>query len=164
MECRLCERRLETTARVRDWRRSRHSALYSLRPGRPLELLITGRTLVPRDAQLLSYTFLPEGEPTKVESPIYGTGADGSATWQFRVGLLGGSDVDWGKLDPSEVDRAVQARHAQIRTFAITRGFKEPVTSAVGSVVQPMKALDTCVDHLVTSWGLDPAKQKSLKS
>ena len=54
------------------------------------------------------------------------------------------------------------AREAAITAVSIGGNLRKPVLLQTGPMDKPMAAFSTCTDNLVTSWGLDPEKQKKL--
>lgn len=53
-------------------------------------------------------------------------------------------------------------QEAAIEWLQISRGSKQPVRLALGSMGQPMSAMRACTDELLTSWGVDIAAHGSL--
>jgi Gram-negative bacterial TonB protein C-terminal len=64
---------------------------------------------------------------------------------------------EWIELTP-----ITPAREAAVRYIEIGKPLRRAVILETGSLKQPMAALDKCVDELVSHWGVDVEKHKSL--
>ena len=51
-------------------------------------------------------------------------------------------------------------RLAAIKTLTLQRAGRSPIQLEIGSMDKPFAALSTCIDDLLTGWGIDPAKDK----
>jgi len=68
------------------------------------------------------------------------------------------SDKDeW--IDYAPVD---EARQKAIKYLAVGKPLRRPVTLETGSMRAPFVALDKCIDNLMTTWGIDTEKHKTL--
>lgn len=67
------------------------------------------------------------------------------------------SDDEWINLQPIS-----EERKKAVRYLRIGKPLRKPVTLETGSLRGPLAALDTCVENLVTSWGVDVQKHKTL--
>lgn len=67
------------------------------------------------------------------------------------------SDDEWINLQPISEDRKKAVRYLRIG-----KPLRKPVTLETGSMRSPLAALDTCVETLIASWGVDVEKHKSL--
>ena len=67
------------------------------------------------------------------------------------------SDDEWINLQPISEDRKKAVKYLRIG-----KPLRTPVTLETGSLRGPIAALDTCVENLVASWGVDVQKHKNL--
>lgn len=78
---------------------------------------------------------------------------------------------DFTKMKPEEAMKAMGtpptverelAAAANVNAIALTKGFTDEVELEVGPMAAPMKAMQSCMDDLVTQWGLDAAAHHKL--
>lgn len=55
-----------------------------------------------------------------------------------------------------------EVRHKAIKYLKVGKPLKRPVTLETGSMRGPLVALDKCIDNLMTTWGIDTEKHKTL--
>lgn len=66
--------------------------------------------------------------------------------------------TEWIVLQPISEDRQKAVRHLRIG-----KPLRKPVMLETGSMRGPLAALDTCIDNLLTTWGVDVEKHKNLR-
>lgn len=67
-----------------------------------------------------------------------------------------------GKDEWIEVAPVSDARQKAIKYLTIGKPLRRPVTLETGPMRAPFVALDKCIDNLMTTWGIDVEKHKSL--
>lgn len=65
--------------------------------------------------------------------------------------------TEWVVIKPVSEDR-----QKAVRYLRVGKPLRKPVTLETGSMRAPLAALDTCIDNLLTSWGVDVEKHKTL--
>lgn len=65
--------------------------------------------------------------------------------------------TEWVVVQPISEDRQKAVRHLRVG-----KPLRKPVMLETGSMRGPLSALDTCIDNLLTSWGVDIEKHKTL--
>lgn len=66
-------------------------------------------------------------------------------------------DQAWGTIRPIDEDRK-----KAIKFFRVGKPLRTDVILETGSMRAPLAALDSCIDNLMTTWGIDVARHKSL--
>lgn len=64
--------------------------------------------------------------------------------------------------EPVDFAPISEARQKAIRYLTIGKPLRRSVTLETGSMRGPFVALDKCIDNLMTTWGIDTAKHKTL--
>jgi hypothetical protein len=64
---------------------------------------------------------------------------------------------EWINLEP-----VGGAREGAIRTLVISKAVRRNIILETGSMRKPLEALGTCMDNLMTTWGIDVERHKSL--
>lgn len=64
---------------------------------------------------------------------------------------------EWINLEP-----VGSAREGAIRTLVISKAVRRNIILETGSMRKPLEALGTCMDNLMTKWGIDVERHKSL--
>jgi hypothetical protein len=65
--------------------------------------------------------------------------------------------TEWVVIQPISEDRQKAVRHLRVG-----KPLRKPVMLETGSMRAPLAALDTCIDDLLTSWGVDVERHKKL--
>jgi hypothetical protein len=65
--------------------------------------------------------------------------------------------TEWVVIQPISEDRQKAVRHLRVG-----KPLRKPVMLETGSMRAPFAALDTCIDNLLTSWGVDVERHKTL--
>ena len=65
--------------------------------------------------------------------------------------------TEGGVVEPISDDRQKAVRHLRV-----SKPLRKPVMLETGSMRAPLAALDTCIENLLTSWGLDVERHKTL--
>ena len=65
--------------------------------------------------------------------------------------------TEWVVVEPISEDRQKAVRHLRVG-----KPLRKPVMLETGSMRAPLAALDTCIDNLLISWGVDVEKHKTL--
>jgi hypothetical protein len=66
--------------------------------------------------------------------------------------------TEWVVVEPISEDR-----QKAVRYLRVGKPLRKPVTLETGSMRAPLAALDTCIDNLLISWGVDVEKHKTLR-
>lgn len=66
-------------------------------------------------------------------------------------------NTEWVVNQPISEDRQKAVRHLRVGT-----PLRKPVILETGSMRAPLAALDTCIENLLTSWGVDVERHKTL--
>jgi hypothetical protein len=95
------------------------------------------------------------GEPSELPAPTFLAGENNMRGFYGRVSPLsrGVEGEAIYRLD----DASRNARENEVRGFQINNAFAQPVFLRTGSLHAAMEALRTCMDELVTGWGVDLA-------
>ena len=82
----------------------------------------------------------------------------GDADIQFGLlAIKNRAKTEWVVVQPISEDRQKAVRHLRVG-----KPLRKPVMLETGSMRGPLSALDTCIDNLLTSWGVDIEKHKTL--
>ncbi|WP_164549708.1 energy transducer TonB [Altericroceibacterium xinjiangense] len=155
-----------------DGRNSITAAFERASPGPHMTLGLAGSALdVWKSAANASFFFGPGGK--KRESGFYKMElADGRTSWLLsEASLLSHEEVTAINSSPS--DMPLPAPFARVReaeidagkavsSVVITEGFKQEIELQLGSMADPVGAMEACVADLVRSWGLDPQRLETL--
>jgi hypothetical protein len=82
--------------------------------------------------------------------------------------VAGPSEAEWSAIKAEdrsewiELAPVSEERQKAIRYLAVGKPLRQPVRLETGSMRAPFKALDTCIDNLMTTWGIDVEKHKAL--
>jgi Gram-negative bacterial TonB protein C-terminal len=138
-------------------------------PTEYFRLMIAGKPVKPMDAK--ADTILQFG-PSEAEQKIM--------AWQGSLGklpaLIFASNVRVAPPTPAEDAAATnsdqddssdyapidEARQKAIRYLTVGKPLRRAVTLETGSMRAPFVALDKCIDNLMTTWGIDAEKHKTL--
>jgi len=139
-----------------------------IQPGNAMRVLVVGDSLkMFRGANQLGYQYLPAGDE-RLSTPVKGGGANNSPSY-FNLG-----DILIGPMPkmpapgsppapPAPYTAAAELEFAAtIKGLALTKGMVNPVNIETGSLKEPIKVEQKCMDDLLTHWGLDAEKHKSL--
>lgn len=142
--------------------------LERFQPGEFLRVVLIGNAIKPyRSAEQLGYSWGPDGSERSGMLMRSQTG-DGQGYFDLGLGSLTpepdfsagpppppppGAAPAFPKYDPARENAVAET----VREFALTKGVSSPLVLATGKMASPLKALQTCTDELVASWGLDAA-------
>ncbi len=132
-------------------------------PGTQMQGLLVGEGLRIKSRSDFDVSWWPQLTDKSISRVLFGrTGKSWSTLFDF-----GFVDVKPDEDGPFQVDRAALRREelaaiAKVRELHITDGVPQPIFLRTGNMEAPMKAMETCLDALVESWGLDPEVQRSL--
>ncbi|GAA4642075.1 hypothetical protein GCM10023115_03610 [Pontixanthobacter gangjinensis] len=133
-------------------------------PGPGFEMLVSGKSIAPK-GRGFDYRFAPGDEPGEAPNILYGKSDNGATTWQFSTGLVPHAEYkDMDMASPEERKAAIDReseRAAEIRSFDIVKGVEQPVSLQLGTLEGAMRAINTCMDDLVRTWGYDPEVQRT---
>jgi hypothetical protein len=144
-------------------------ALERLQPGADVRLIVVGEGMRPfRGADQIAYQFLPSGTSGKARYVRSDT-ADGKQFVSFDPVTLAPRppltppQPGTPPAPPPVYSRAdEQATARAITGFLLTEGLLAPVRVETGSLGAAIGALQTCADDLLTVWGLDAEKHKTM--
>jgi hypothetical protein len=111
--------------------------------------------------------FTPDAEARELSS-LHGTsGSEPSASFgaAFIPVRAEGEDAQDSDAEASGFDDwlvMAEEFERQVSDFELEFDNKQRIRIKLGTMDKPLAAMRTCVDDLLTSWGLDPARQKQL--
>ncbi len=145
-----------------DGQREMSLALERLQPGAFVRLIIVGEGLRPfRSADQIAYAFQPSGASGKARY-VRSETPDRQPFVSFDPVTLAPLEFTPG-TPPPMYDRAKELETARgITGFLLTEGLTSPVKVETGSLRAPVEALQACADDLLTVWGLDAEKHKTM--
>jgi len=152
-----------------DGRREMSLALERLEPGAFVRLIVVGEGMRPfRGADQIAYQFLPSGASGKARY-VRSETTDGKSFVSFDPVTLAPPPAftppapGTPPAPPPMYDRASERETARgITGFLLTEGLTSPVRAETGSLAAPIEALQACADDLLTVWGLDAEKHKTM--
>jgi len=144
-------------------------ALERLQPGSFVRLIVVGEGMRPfRNAEQIAYAFQPAGASGKARY-VRSETADGQQFVSFDPVTLAQPPAftppapGTPPAPPPIYDRAQEQEAARgITGFMLTEGLISPVKVETGSLRAPIEALQVCADDLLTVWGLDAGKHKTM--
>ena len=145
-----------------DGQREFSLALERLQPGAQVRLIVVGEGMRPfRGAEQIAYQFQPTGASGKARYVRSDT-PDGKQFVSFDPVTLAQFTFTPG-APPPMYDRTQELETARgITGFLLTEGLISPVRVETGSLRAPVAALQACADDLLTVWGLDAEKHKTM--
>ena len=146
---------------------------HQFAPGKTFTLLAAGRSLKHARQAPIVTQFEPDGDRHEDESGMSGTLADGRSVLETSAKLLPAPDNAVAGGQPKKSGWTGNEEDAKPLTFdpqseaKITRlrlsgPIAHDIVLAIGPMNKPMAALRTCLEELVTHWGIDPAVDKTL--
>jgi hypothetical protein len=175
-----------------DGERTFSLALERLQPGAFVRLIVVGEGMRPfRGAEQIAYAFQPTGASGKTRY-VRSQTADGKQLVSFEpvtlapfagfgpTSVVARQDSSPNIRPPAPADRGPAAAAAPpgpppmydrareqetargITGFLLTEGLISPVRVETGSLRAPIEALQVCADDLLTVWGLDAEKHKTM--
>lgn len=97
----------------------------------------------------------PNAEQRTYDNPQRGQEGSTNAV-RFGDTLLPVDAPNAALSDAASIEGYIRAE-ANITNVVFTNAFERPVSLRLGSMVNPMTAMRSCVDDLLISWGMDPA-------
>jgi hypothetical protein len=145
-----------------DGQREMSLAFERLQPGAFVRLIVVGEGMRPfRNADQIGYAFQPSGSSGKARY-VRSETPDGKPFVSFDPVTLAPLAFTPG-VPPPLYDRAKELDAARgITGFLLTEGLISPVRVETGSLRAPVEALQACADDLLTVWGLDADKHKTM--
>ncbi|KLE35295.1 energy transducer TonB [Aurantiacibacter luteus] len=147
-----------------------HEAFLELRqfsPGNSYQMLVSSGD-VPRRSDP-RFAWLPDtsiGDPpgTIMGSTSEGFGegyvvTTGLLTFDQQAAVTAAAEAEAPYPIAEEV---VDNRHAEIQGLLVERGFRNPMYLETGSLGRVMQAMETCMNSLLESWGIDPAVNRTI--
>ena len=133
-------------------------------PGPSMQVLAVGKSLKIRWREKIKYTWWPTGgDESERAGALFGESDEvTSILVTTSLVVFPTHSEEPFLLDIGDLERLERERAAQVTQFRFVKGLKSPVTLELGDMSAPMAALETCVDALVESWGLDPSEQRAL--
>ncbi|HWK41942.1 MAG TPA: hypothetical protein VNR60_08420 [Croceibacterium sp.] len=139
--------------------------LQRVQPGADTQVIVIGDSLRTfRGSTELGWQFLPNQSERK--SRYSRSQIDGGQQYLRLDNVMLSPPAGGGGFGPPPpYDRTGEKNLAKGLTgFAVTSGLTKPVRVSTGALDAPVGALQTCTDDLLTSWGLDAEKHKTLSS
>jgi hypothetical protein len=128
-------------------------------PGQTFQVVLTSATLS-RASGAPRVKFDPDDDFEEQEEVLV-FNQDGANGIVYRDSLWT-SAAESAASFPEWTDAEREAREGAITGLTVVNGFRRNLTLQTGSLRQPMDAMRTCLDELLTHWGLDPAVQRNL--
>lgn len=141
-------------------------------PGISLQVMVASESLKARDLLIYQYRWgdEPEWRDAGRLKITLDTGLGGVI---FRDGFVELPDdltdstardlylrsIDWRAI---EQEAAARIDSISVRASRVRRGHHSDLTLQLGSLRVPMAALNTCIDELITHWGIDVEAHKTL--
>jgi hypothetical protein len=137
-------------------------AFERTQPGAPMRLIMVGDGIKTfRGADQIGFAFTPAGNAAKSRY-VRSETADGKQYLNFDPVTLAAFAFTPGAPPPPYDRAAEQTTAGGITGLALNEGLTDPVRFETGSLKAPIAALQACADDLLTEWGLDPAKHKTM--
>ncbi|WP_338240370.1 TonB family protein [Aurantiacibacter hainanensis] len=150
--------------------------LRQYQPGEAMQLIVSSddlrrsdRGFSFRSSRGVTANFIPDSEPHDHGRPMpiaidgYGEG------YISQIGILTAEErrLDTQLTVTQGVDLAItqerrEERENEITGLAVGRAFNEDFVLETGEMRSPMNAMRTCMDELLTHWGIDAEAHKSL--
>jgi hypothetical protein len=154
---------------MRDFKRGDETVglfLERTQPGPLIRPIVIGDSVkLFRGAQEIGYRLVPAGAPRTVQKLLFQT-SDGQQYLNLGPTLFLDLPLPTPGAPPAippPYDRRAEADQAgKVTGITLDRGLTEPVVIETGSLRDAARALQVCADDLLTSWGLDAEKHKSL--
>jgi hypothetical protein len=132
-------------------------------PDTEFQISVMGERLVP-SGDPLRYRFEPSETWQDGRRPFHAKIAS-----DFRGYIFGGwiiphadeAEPPSAIVDPNE-DAIVASAFAKVSGFSVSGGFNQDVTLKTGPLLAPHRAMQRCLDEMLTRWGLDPVVHKTL--
>jgi len=152
-----------------DGTREMSLALERLQPGAQVRLIAVGEGMRPfRGAEQIAYQFLPSGSSGKTRY-VRSETPDGKSFVSFEPVTLAPPPAftppapGTPPAPPPVYSRTQELETARgVTGFLLTEGLISPVKVETGSLRAPIAALQVCADDLLTVWGLDAEKHKTM--
>jgi hypothetical protein len=74
------------------------------------------------------------------------------------IAIANKSDDEWIDLAPIS-----QERYDAVRELEIGKPLRQPIILETGPLRRPLETLDKCIDELISHWGIDVEKHRTLK-
>jgi hypothetical protein len=154
-----------------DGQREFSLVLERLQPGAQVQLMVVGEGMRPfRGADQIGYQFLPTGSQGKARY-VRSETADGKSSVTFAPVTLAPLPAfapparGTAPAPPPMYSRDAEQETARgITGFMLTEGLVSPVRVETGSLGAAIGALQACADDLLTVWGLDAEKHKTMSA
>jgi len=146
-----------------DGSREMSLAFERLQPGEQVRLIAVGEGMRPfRGADQIAYQFQPAGSSGKARY-VRSETADGKQFVSFDPMTLAPPAAGTAPAPPPIYSRAdEQATARGITGILLTEGLISPVRVETGSLGAAVGALQACADDLLTVWGLDADRHKTM--
>lgn len=150
--------------------------LRQYQPGEVMQLIVTsddirrrgGRSSF-RTGRNVTANFVPDSEPYDIGRPMGVDNGEWGAGFISQIGILTAREraLDTQLTLRQGVDLAItdqrrEQREEEITGLAVNNAFREDFVLQTGSMRAPMEAMRTCLDELLTHWGIDAEAQKNL--
>ncbi len=137
-------------------------ALERTQPGAAVRVIMVGNAIKTyRGADEIGYALLPSGASGKTRYVVSAT-ADKTQFLGFEPIFLGVPRFVPGATPPPYKRDTELEDAAGITSLALNEGLTSPVRIETGSLRAPMAAMQACADDLLTVWGLDADKHKTM--
>lgn len=139
-----------------------------IQPGSMLRVLVVGDTIKQfRSANQMGYKYLPAGEE-RISIPVKGKLDNGPSYFNLGEILIGPMPAPPAAgappAPPPPYTREGELEFASgIKGIALTKGLVTPISIETGSLKEPIRVEQKCIDDLLTHWGLDAEKHKALQ-
>lgn len=141
--------------------------LRQFAPDDSFEATLASKAFTTRDSTM-KVQFVPQDAPRTIGRPLILTYPGGISALRWNDSLFQNDkseDVGENATVQSQRPRgnaAYKAREASIRALEISGALTMPIVLQIGEMHQAMAGMRTCIDELMTHWGIDAVAQKTL--
>lgn len=141
--------------------------LRQFAPDDSFEATLASKAFTTRDSAM-KVRFVPEDTPRTIGRPLILTYPGGISAVRWSDSLFQNDNPeDEGENAtvqtlPPRSDAAYKAREASVRALEISGALATPIVLQTGEMHRAMAGMRTCIDELMTHWGIDAVAQKTL--
>lgn len=139
-------------------------------PGEYFRLTVAGKpTRTPAEKGEASVQFGPSEKPQQAHFFGGNLGANPALVFTSGMRVAPPTDAELAAIEKRaandewiELAAISETRLKAIKYLTIGKPLRKPLQLETGSMRAAFAAMDTCIDHLMTQWGIDTEKHKSL--
>lgn len=144
--------------------------LRQFSPGRPdFQLIALSKefgTYTNRLARNVEVRYLPDAEAVPAQGAFNMYNSEGARGVTFTGNLLDGMVLPAGEGEQGLPQATINlsARERAVTGIELVRAFEDRVVLQTGLLERPMQAMRTCLEELVSHWGVDVVAHRTLRS